>query len=441
VLSTHFDLPHRPSERQIQLVELYARLVADALETANLYARAEQARDDAERALAAVQEADRRKDEFLAMLAHELRNPLAPIRLILHSARLNGGHAALTPKQLATLDRQSAALARLVDDLLDVARVTQGKIELRKEPLSISAVILRAIDATQQIMEERAHRVTPHLPETGSMLVNGDPVRLEQVLVNILGNAAKYTPRGGRIEVSALERDGRVEIRITDNGEGLEARELECIFELFTQVGQTPDRAKGGLGLGLKIVRSLVEMHGGRVRAESPGRGQGSTFVIELPAIPAAPASEAPGAPPALERHGHGMRVLIVDDNPDVAEALRDFIDELGHSTQLAHDGREALAAARAFEPDLVLLDIGLPGLDGYEVARKLRDEGITDAPLVAITGYGQRADQIRAQRAGFSHHLVKPVQIELLCSIISEIEAQAHSGTGAPRGGSPRPS
>jgi len=262
--------------------------------------------------------------------------------------------------------------------------------------------------------------------------VRGDPVRLEQVLVNILGNAARYTPPGGRISVDVRPRGERVEIRIRDTGEGIEARDLERIFELFAQAKQSPARSRGGLGLGLKIVRSLVEMHGGTVHAESAGLGHGSELVVELPVASAPPQQEAPASPPAQAQAasaGQHLRILIVDDNEDVAETLSDFVQRLGHTPLVAHSGPEALTAARQLEPDLVLLDIGLPGLDGYEVARRLRADGITRAPLVAITGYGQSADRARSLEAGFSHHLVKPVHIDVLCALISSVSDPGAAG------------
>jgi CheY-like chemotaxis protein len=375
---------------------------------------------------AAQADADRRKDEFLAMLAHELRNPLAPIRMALHMIRVRqreGG--ALSERHLAILERQTENLGHIVDDLLDVSRVTRGKIELRKERVDLSSVVSRALDATRGLIESRRHDATTMLPAE-PVHVLGDPVRLEQILVNLLANAAKYTDSGGSIAVSVRRTGAQAELCVRDTGVGIAPHMLDRIWHLFEQAERSLDRAQGGLGIGLSIVRNLVELHGGAVEARSPGLGQGSEFLVRLPIAPddgVRPPREAPNAlvegPPRSQTRARPLRVLVVDDNVDAATTLGDLVRAQGHVVQVIHDGPAALAAAREHRPDIVFLDIGLPGMDGYEVARHLRAAGPCPAKLVAVTGYGQAADRQRAAEAGFTQHLVKPAAptavIELL--------------------------
>ncbi len=376
-----------------------------------------------------IEEADRRKDEFLAMLAHELRNPLAPIRTALQVLRMRGG-AFDRPHEI--IDRQTANLARLVDDLLDVSRLTRGRIELRSELVDLTVIVPRAVDSVRQLVEQRKHELAVAVPPE-PLFIAGDPVRLEQIFVNLVGNAAKYTDLGGRIRV-AVERVGAAAaITIEDTGNGIDAEMLPKVFNLFAQAERTLDRAQGGLGIGLTIVRTLVELHGGTVEARSPGRGQGSTFVVHLPLATEGPAEaeaedvdETPAAPAPDAHVQRALRVLVVDDNVDAAETLAELFRTLGHEVRTCNDGPSALGVVAGYRPHLMLLDIGLPEMDGYEVARRLRQEGVDPGMLVALTGYGQEGDRQRALDAGFAQHLVKPVSFGTLRRLLDELGAAA---------------
>jgi PAS domain S-box-containing protein len=366
-----------------------------------------------------LKEADRRKDEFLAMLGHELRNPLAPIRNAIHILQLVAPSDERVRRPLDVIDRQARQLAGLVDDLLDVSRITRGQINVRKQALDLATVVAQAVETSRPLMEERRHRFELQLPPD-SIYVEADPTRLAQVILNLLNNAAKYTEEGGRIWLTVERRDAEVVLRVRDTGMGISADMLPKIFEPFTQVEQTLDRAQGGLGIGLTLVRRLVEIHGGSVRAFSEGRGRGSEFVVRLPVLleapPPRPANGVSGAKDAKP----SRRILIVDDNKDSAESLAMLMRLLGHDVHTAHDGEAGLHAAAQFDPDIVLLDIGLPRLDGLEVARRLRgDLGLRDALLIAMTGYGQDEDRRRSQGAGFDAHLVKPVDFNELQALL----------------------
>ncbi|HVS00985.1 MAG TPA: ATP-binding protein [Thermoanaerobaculia bacterium] len=373
--------------------------------------------------------ADRRKDQFLAMLAHELRNPLAPIR---NSVELMRQAENLDPSFQASremVERQVKHLARLVDDLLDVSRITHGNIRLRKETLDLGAILERAVDANRPLIEVRNHTLT-FQPPPEPVRMEADPTRLEQVFSNLLNNAAKYTMPGGHIWLHAELEGDEAMVRVRDTGIGVPPDVLGRVFEPFVQSDGSLARSEGGLGIGLTLVRSLVEMHGGHVEAHSPGLGQGSEFRVRLPARAAIP-SEWPGAEvePAPLPAGRGVRVLVVEDNVDAAESLAALLRLWHHDVHVVHDGLEAIEAARRQQPEVVLLDIGLPGLDGYQVARKLRDEvGLDHALLVAMTGYGQPEDRRRSREAGIQHHFVKPVEPDvlknLLTSFTSPVEA-----------------
>ncbi len=417
VLSTHFEQRRRPTDREIQLVELYARMGADAVDTANLYARAREARTQAEDALAKLREQDRRKDEFLAMLAHELRNPLAPVRSIVDVMRLRGG-TTLNEREAQILDRQTRNLARIVDDLLDVARITHGKVELKREPTDLARVIARAVDSVRKLIEERRHTLQVHAPND-TPHVDGDPIRLEQVLVNLLTNAAKYTEPGGHIELLVSSEQGKARVRISDTGKGLPAGALESIFNLFEQGDRRLDRSGGGLGIGLTIVRRLVELHGGRVFASSRGPDQGSEFTVELPTVRAQVAEQRSAAEPSEMAGNHSLRVLIVDDNADAASSLAELARLQGCETSVCHDGVSALKSAADDAPDVVLLDIGLPGMDGYTVAERLRASG-SHARIVAVSGYGEPSARERSRTAGFEEHWVKPVPAQVLLDFLA---------------------
>jgi signal transduction histidine kinase len=355
--------------------------------------------------------ADRRKDEFLAMLAHELRNPLAPIR---NASELLARTLPAEPRMQATVGivkRQVAHLTRLVDDLLDVSRITQGRIELQCHPIDLKTVVAQAMESVEPLMREKRHKVFVASSD-GPVCVNGDGARLVQCVSNILTNSAKYTDRGGEIHIETRkEPPDQAVITITDNGVGIPQELLPQIFQLFVQSDRSLDRSQGGLGIGLSVVQRLVDMHGGRVSACSAGPGKGSTFEIRLPLI------ESPREMPAEPsvKHITPKRILIVDDNEDAANSMVLLLNHEGHTAESVYTAADALARTFAAESfDVILLDIGLPGMDGYEVARRLRAQGST-AQLIALTGYGQLEDRQRAEAAGFHAHLVKPVDLQAL--------------------------
>lgn len=358
----------------------------------------------------ALRDVDRRKDEFLAMLAHELRNPLAPLRSGLDLLTLGDG----SPEVIELMERQMEQLVRLVDDLLDVSRIMRGRIELRRVPVELAQVIARAFETARPLIDAQRHQLTQSLPPRPVWL-DADPVRLAQAVANLLNNAAKYTDPGGQIWLSAEVREGDVCISVRDSGIGIDSGLLPHVFELFTQAERTIDRSQGGLGIGLTVVRSLVEMHGGTVSASSAGRGQGAEFVVRLPTLSRAERTALVGECGASA--DQLRRVLIVDDNVAAARLLGLLLTKVGrHEVRLAHDGPAAIAVAGDFAPDIVLLDIGLPKVDGYEVARRLRGLPETsDSLLIALTGYGSEEDRCRALAAGFDEHLVKPPSMEAL--------------------------
>ena len=352
-----------------------------------------------------------RKDEFLAMLAHELRNPLSPlVNSIEILRRRSDAQDELMARQLDVMTRQLTQMTRLVDDLLDVSRVSRGLIELRRERLAVDDILADAIEAVRPQIDSRSH-VLQRSGASG-VYVNGDRVRLTQVFANLLANAAKYTDPGGRLSVSIVSDQHRVSVVVQDTGIGVPQDMLTRIFDMFAQVPAALGRAQGGLGIGLTLVRRLVELHGGRVSAYSRGPGQGSTFTVSLPQVVAPPVNAPAPAPLKAERAASAVqpRVLVVDDNRDGAETLAAVLDIMGAQTCVAHEGAAALRLAAEFEPDLILLDIGLPDIDGYETARRLRQLPGMHARLVALTGYGSQQDRQRALDAGFDDHLVKPL-------------------------------
>jgi PAS domain S-box-containing protein len=362
---------------------------------------------------------DRRKDEFLAMLAHELRNPLAPLGTALHLLAVD---APGRERFLQMADRQVKHLVRLVDDLLDVSRITQGKITLRREVITLSDVVARAVETVRPLVDSRGQALTVSLPAEAIRL-EVDPARLAQVLGNLLANATNYTPAGGSIWLTAEAADEEVVIRVRDSGAGLAPELLSQIFDLFVQGDASLDRTRGGLGIGLTIVRRLVEMHGGRVEARSPGPMQGSEFIVHLPALahglpePGEPGFQARGAP------ARALRILVVEDNTDAAEGLAVVLQIWGHDPQLAYDGVTALELAERTRPDVVLSDLGLPGMDGYELARRLRARpAFGRAVLIALSGYGRAEDKRRALEAGFDHHLVKPPDLDALEELLGRV-------------------
>jgi PAS domain S-box-containing protein len=384
-----------------------------------------------------MREADRRKDEFLAMLAHELRNPLSPIRNGLHILRMPDLPRADGERVQVMMEQQVRNLTRLVDDLLDVSRITRGMIQLRKETVDLGAVVNNAVAVIQPLIKLQKHELIVSLPEE-PLLLEADPTRLEQVFTNLLSNAAKYTEPGGRIELSVHPpstsdnpSSRSVEIRIQDTGIGIPEELLPRIFDMFTQADRTLDRTQGGLGVGLTLVRRLVELHAGFVEAYSDGPGHGSEFVVRLPALlPSEPEPVEPPVEPAPAAAA-ARRVLVVEDERSVAEMLVMLLKLWGHTVRAAYDGPAALLTASTFHPEVVLCDIGLPGMDGYEVARQLRQLDGEDNPvLIAITGYGQEEDRRRSARAGFDQHLTKPVDPLALEKLLFSLGRAANSAT-----------
>ena len=381
---------------------------------------------EARRTADSLREADRRKDEFLAILAHELRNPLAPLRHALETLRLarESPEAARSAREI--MDRQVGQMVRLIDDLLDLSRVSSGKIKLDRQPIAIDAIVHDALEVCRPAIEAGRHELRVSLPGA-PLIVEGDRTRLVQVLCNLLSNAAKYTAPGGRIELEASAEDGEAVISVADNGVGIPPEMLTRVFEMFTQVEDTLQRSQGGLGIGLTLVKRLAELHGGRVEAQSRGRNQGSRFVLHLPHARSPRAAErkrASAMPEATARGsapGTAHRILVADDNRDAADSLASMLRLLGHDVRIAYDGAEAVALAESFRPQLALLDIGMPRLNGYEAARAIRAQpSLREVLLVALTGWGQPEDKRRSRDAGFHHHFVKPVDPAMLARLLS---------------------
>ncbi|HTE41407.1 MAG TPA: PAS domain-containing protein [Steroidobacteraceae bacterium] len=365
-----------------------------------------------------LKESDRRKDEFLAMLAHELRNPLAPIANAVHLLRSDPNESPVQQQARAIIERQSGRLARLVDDLLEVSRITTGRIRLQMDSISVGGIIERASETVRPLIEQHRHTLEVSLPRE-ALWVRGDAARLEQVMVNLLTNAAKYTDDGGRIVMSARAEGESVLLQVMDSGIGISPDLLPRVFDLFTQSERSLDRSHGGLGIGLSLVQRLVAMHGGNVSATSLV-GEGSEFTVRLPITPPPPVAQHDATPTALNAT-NPLRVLVVDDNIDAAKSLAMLMELSGHHVALAHDGLEALEGVASHRPDIVFLDIGLPKLTGYGVAEALRQDG-QSAVLVAVTGYGQASDRERARVAGFDHHLVKPVDFAQVERILKDV-------------------
>lgn len=397
-------------------------------------------RDESQRRRAelALQSADRRKDEFLATLAHELRNPLAPICMGVELLALGDNDAQTVSEVCQMIDRQSQHMVRLIDDLLDVSRITRGKLELRKSRLDLAEVVRDAVAAARPLVDAARHELAVRLPER-PVYVFADGSRLSQVITNLLNNAAKFTPPEGRIELDVSQTGAEVAIAVADSGIGIAADKLESVFEMFTQVHESGDAARGGLGIGLALVKRLVEMHGGRVEARSGGPNRGATFLLRLPVVSEPPS--VAGGPPGTNGEytaAAGRRVLVVDDNPDALESLSLAVERMGGEVRRARDGVEALRIAESFQPDVVLMDLGLPNMNGFDAARQLRREPWgREVALVATTGWGQDDDRRRTAEAGFDRHVVKPVTISALREILDAPRAlrggQATAGT-APR-------
>jgi signal transduction histidine kinase len=397
-------------------VVLLPRAIRYAIERKRLQAEATHARAEAERANAA-------KDRFLAMLGHELRNPLAPIVSAL--ALLERRADPNIERERVIMARQVKHLVRLVDDLLDVSRIVRGKLELRRETVNLSEAVSDSVEAASPLLERSQHKLVLSSPDS-PLFVSGDRTRLAQVFTNLLTNAAKYTDPGGTISVSLLKDGDHAEVVVRDDGVGISEELAPRLFELFEQGYRTLDRAAGGLGLGLAIVKSIVALHHGTVRASSPGPGRGSEFRVQFPLELQRGSARHPSRsrPPTAARVA--KRILVVDDNADGAELIARTLDGMGHVTRVAHDGLEALDSARKFSPDVILLDIGLPIVDGYEVARQLRETELRQKPaLIAVTGYGQESDYERSFAEGFSHHLVKPIDLAQLESALASLSEE----------------
>jgi signal transduction histidine kinase/ActR/RegA family two-component response regulator len=390
------------------------------------------------RAEAVLQETDRRKDEFLAILAHELRNPLAPLRNALHVMRLAGPNPnpATLDQTRGMMERQVQQMVHLIDDLLDISRITRGKVELRKERVELAAVIQDALEACRPLIEAGGHELTVSLPPE-PVTLEADPTRLAQVFSNLLNNAAKYTPPGGSIRLTAERQGDEIAVKIRDTGIGIPADMLPRIFEMFTQVDRSLERSQGGLGIGLSLVRGLVELHGGSVEAHSEGPGRGSEFLVRLSIHPPARATHAAqgdSQQAAAPRH----RILVVDDNRDAADSLALLLTLQGSEVRTAYDGLEAIEAAAAFDPDVVLSDLGMPRMNGYEAAQKIREQCSGKVVLVAMTGWGQEEDKRKSSEAGFDFHLVKPVDLDDLEELLASLEApdrEAASDRGGKEG------
>ena len=416
MLNTLFAMPHRPDERQLGYLDLLARMAADVVERAA--------------AEMALRTADRRKDEFLATLAHELRGPLAPVMNSLELLDQAGGDAAVVRRARDILQRQLSHMVRLVDDLLDVGRISRDKLELRKQRVELQAVVAHAVEGCNPLVRSFGHELVVALPPE-PVFVEADEARLTQIVGNLLNNACKYTPSPGRIALAATRDGGDVVLRVTDSGIGIPNEQLASVFDLFSQLGRSVEQQHGGLGIGLYLVKRLVELHGGSVDVHSDGAGHGSEFIVRLPRLPETAASAQPAealrAPRAPAR-----RFLVVDDNVDTATSLELLLAIHGHETRIAHDGADALAAADGWHPDVVLLDIGLPQMSGYEVCRRMRERPWGKRTvIVALTGWGQERDRRQSQDAGFDLHLVKPVTFASLMDLLGEHTADGRPGNG----------
>ena len=374
----------------------------------------------------ALKRADRTKDEFLATLRTELRNPLAPIRNSLHILLMASDKDPTLRRVSEIMERQVDHMVRLVDDLLEVSRITRGQIELRKERIELAGVVSRAVETSRPLIDAGQHQLAISLP-TEPLVVDGDPVRLAQVVSNLLNNAAKYTNRGGQIWLTVRKEQDQASISVRDTGIGIPAAMQPLIFEMFAQVDRSSRRSQGGLGIGLTLVRSLVEMHGGKVHVKSEGKDLGTEFVVRLPLGPEDAPAGTSAAPRTASTVLTRQRVLVVDDNRDAASSMGLLLKFLGAEVEVANSGPAALSAVESYHPAVVLLDLGMPGMDGYEVARRIRERPeFDDVTLIALTGWGQDEDRRRRHEAGFDHHLVKPADISSLQELLSSRQSDA---------------
>jgi PAS domain S-box-containing protein len=410
MLSTHLRQPGRVSERDQRLLDLYARHAADFIERLRIEET--------------LKEADRRKDEFLATLAHELRNPLAPIRNSLQVMRMAGNDELIVEQSLGLMGRQLGQMVRLIDDLMDVSRISRGKVNMLKEHVRLDAVLTNAIETSRPVLEHMGHELTVTMPKS-PIVVDADPTRLAQVFVNLLNNSAKYTERGGHIWLTVRTEANEVAVSVKDDGIGIAAEQLHQVFEMFSQVHHASNRSQGGLGIGLTLAKRLVEMHDGMIEARSEGSGKGAEFIVRLPLV-VEPAGRLPARVDVLPFTANcSLRILVVDDNEDGANSMSKMLSLMGNTTRTAYDGEEAVAAAADFQPDVILLDVGLPKMDGCEAClaiRRILGEGVF---VIALTGWGQDDDRQRTREAGFNLHMVKPVDPESLIRILVELEAE----------------
>jgi CheY-like chemotaxis protein/two-component sensor histidine kinase len=364
---------------------------------------------------------DSRKDEFLATLAHELRNPLAPISNSLHILRMSGELSPTTERVCGIMERQVNHLVRLVDDLLEVSRITRNKIELRKESVELAAILRSAIETSMPLLDAAGHQLAISVP-TEPILLQADPLRLAQVVANLLNNAAKYTPHGGQVWINGRQEGQLAVVSVRDNGLGIAPDMLSKVFNMFAQGEQTLDRAHGGLGIGLTLAKNLVQLHDGKIEAFSAGLGKGSEFVVRLPLAQAAPLSPVQVTPALGDKAATPpRRIMIVDDTRDSVFVLGKLLEKLGHRVSINHDAATALQNARRERPDMIISDIAMPKMDGYEFARRVRQEpDLVGVVLVALSGYGQESHRKRAKEAGFNYHLIKPISLEDLEKVIS---------------------
>jgi PAS domain S-box-containing protein len=402
------------------LVQL-AHIASVAIENARLYGE--------------LREQDRRKDEFLALLAHELRNPLAPLSNGLQVMRLAGTDAAALSQPRAMMERQLAHMVRLVDDLLDVSRITLGKMELRRNRIALADAVASALETARPLIDAAGHTLSVELPAE-PVLIDGDVTRLAQVFANLLSNSARYTAHGGRISLTAERQGGSALVRVRDNGIGIPAESLGSIFDMFSQVDRSIERSTGGLGIGLALVKGVVEMHGGSVVAESPGPGKGSTFTVRLPVLASAGAFGPGTAADQAPRAGSSKRrVLVVDDHRDSAASMAMMLELMGDEVRIVHDGIEAVETARTYRPEVILMDVGMPRLNGYEATRRIREQpGAKEIVIVALTGWGQDEDRARSQEAGCNGHLVKPVSLPDLEKLLNSLRKDVVAGGPAGR-------
>jgi CheY-like chemotaxis protein len=405
-----------------------ATRAAIAFAAAQLYQSLQDEIQERRRAEARLEEASKRKDEFLAMLSHELRNPLAPIGNAVEIIRRLGGHDAKLMWATDITDRQLRQLTRLVDELLDVARIGQGKIVLQSAPLELTAMVAQCIDMHRPALTARRHTLTQAMP-VGPVWIHGDGARMQQVINNLLSNANKYTPEGGSVHVAIAVEQRTAVLTVRDNGMGIEPDLLPRVFDLFEQGKRALDRNQGGLGVGLTLVQRLVKLHDGHVEADSAGVGQGAEFRVYLPCLQAPMADDDAGGRQSPGAAAVCRRLLIVEDNPDIADTTATMLAIAGHTVRCARDGAQALTEAQSFAPEIVLLDVGLPQLDGYQVARRLRQLPQTrHALIIGLTGYGMPADRNRGRDAGFDHHLLKPADPAELRTLIESWSAPGQS-------------